>query len=87
MHFFLPVPAAAAKCAFAGADIDFPGGGTGVEPGRERSQFRLRQRRFAPFFGVQFLGAMNDNVFKQALVLLLAYQRRPNAHRCFPASS
>jgi 1-acyl-sn-glycerol-3-phosphate acyltransferase len=41
----------------------------------ERSQFALlTQRRFAPFFGVQFLGAMNDNVFKQALVILLAYQ-------------
>jgi 1-acyl-sn-glycerol-3-phosphate acyltransferase len=41
----------------------------------ERSQFRLLgERRFAPFFGVQFLGAMNDNVFKQALVILLAYQ-------------
>src|SRR4026208_1651230 len=40
-----------------------------------RSQFRLlAERRFAPFFGVQFLGAMNDNVFKQALVILLAYQ-------------
>ena len=41
----------------------------------ERSQFRLLgERRFAPFFAVQFLGAMNDNVFKQALVILLAYQ-------------
>jgi len=41
----------------------------------ERSQFRLlAERRFGPFFGVQFLGAMNDNVFKQALVILLAYQ-------------
>jgi 1-acyl-sn-glycerol-3-phosphate acyltransferase len=41
----------------------------------ERSQFRLLlERRFAPFFGVQFLGALNDNVFKQALVILLAYQ-------------
>jgi MFS family permease len=41
----------------------------------ERSQFRLLvERRFGPFFGVQFLGAMNDNVFKQALVILLAYQ-------------
>jgi 1-acyl-sn-glycerol-3-phosphate acyltransferase len=42
---------------------------------RERSQFRLLlERRFAPFFGVQFLGALNDNLFKQALVILLAYQ-------------
>lgn len=41
----------------------------------ERSQFRLLlERRFAPFFGVQFLGALNDNVFKQGLVILLAYQ-------------
>jgi len=41
----------------------------------ERSQFRLLgERRFAPFFGVQFLGALNDNVFKQALVILLAFQ-------------
>jgi len=41
----------------------------------EKSQFRLlSERRFAPFFGVQFLGALNDNVFKQALVILLAYQ-------------
>src|SRR5258706_12347582 len=42
---------------------------------RDRSQFRLLgERRFGPFFGVQFLGAMNDNTFKQALVILLAYQ-------------
>ncbi|HEV7803142.1 MAG TPA: MFS transporter, partial [Burkholderiales bacterium] len=41
----------------------------------EGSQFRLLgKRRFAPFFGVQFLGAFNDNVFKQALVIMLAYQ-------------
>src|SRR5215213_1969983 len=44
-------------------------------PVSEPSQFRLlTERRFGPFFGVQFLGAMNDNVFKQALVILLAYQ-------------
>jgi 1-acyl-sn-glycerol-3-phosphate acyltransferase len=42
---------------------------------RERSQFALlRERRFGPFFCVQFLGAFNDNVFKQALVILLAYE-------------
>jgi 1-acyl-sn-glycerol-3-phosphate acyltransferase len=41
----------------------------------ERGQFGLLAKgRFGPFFGVQFLGAMNDNVFKQALVILLAYQ-------------
>lgn len=41
----------------------------------EQSQFALlRKRRFGPFFAVQFLGAFNDNVFKQALVIMLAYQ-------------
>ena len=42
---------------------------------QEKSQFRLlAQRRFGPLFSVQFLSAFNDNVFKQALVILLAYQ-------------
>src|SRR5688572_8713450 len=45
------------------------------DPPGEHSQFRLlAERRFGPFFGVQFLGAFNDNVFKQALVIMLAYQ-------------
>jgi 1-acyl-sn-glycerol-3-phosphate acyltransferase len=34
----------------------------------------LKQRRFAPYFCVQFLGAMNDNVFKNALLILFAFQ-------------
>jgi len=33
----------------------------------------LRQRRFAPFFWTQFLGAANDNVFKNALVIFVAF--------------
>jgi len=33
----------------------------------------LRSRRFAPFFWTQFLGALNDNVFKNALVILFAF--------------
>jgi len=41
----------------------------------DRSQFRLiAERRFGPFFATQFLGAFNDNVFKNALVILIAYQ-------------
>ncbi len=41
----------------------------------EANQFRLLvQRRFGPFFGVQFLGALNDKLFKQALLILLAFQ-------------
>jgi len=38
------------------------------------SQFSLLgKRRFLPMFLTQFLGAFNDNVFKQALLLLLTY--------------
>lgn len=39
------------------------------------SQFALlKTRRFVPMFFTQFLGAFNDNVFKQAMVLFLTYQ-------------
>ncbi len=39
------------------------------------NQFRLlAQRRFAPFFWTQFLGAFNDNVFKTALLTILTYE-------------
>ena len=31
----------------------------------------LGQRRFAPFFWAQFLGAANDNVFKFAVTMLV----------------
>lgn len=34
----------------------------------------LSTRRFAPFFWTQFLGAFNDNVFKNALMLMVAFQ-------------
>ncbi len=38
------------------------------------SQFGLlRERRFLPFFCTQFLGAFNDNVYKNALVIMLAF--------------
>jgi 1-acyl-sn-glycerol-3-phosphate acyltransferase len=39
------------------------------------SQFSLlRQRRFAPFFATQFLGALNDNIFRNGLVILITFQ-------------
>lgn len=39
------------------------------------SQFHLLgERRFRPFFLTQFLGAFNDNLFKNALVVLLTFQ-------------
>ncbi|MCB2147341.1 MAG: MFS transporter [Deltaproteobacteria bacterium] len=34
----------------------------------------LSTRRFAPFFWTQFFGAFNDNVFKNALMLMIAFQ-------------
>ncbi|AKU24478.1 MFS transporter [Massilia sp. MB5] len=38
------------------------------------SQFALLgQRRFAPFFWTQFLGAFNDNLFKTALIVIMTY--------------
>jgi len=41
---------------------------------QKNSQFTLfSQRRFAPFFWTQFLGALNDNVFKTALLTILTY--------------
>ncbi|MDP6980808.1 MAG: MFS transporter [Myxococcota bacterium] len=34
----------------------------------------LRDRRFAPFFWTQFLGAFTDNAFKQALILMITFR-------------
>jgi len=40
----------------------------------QSSQFSLlTQRRFAPFFWTQFLGAFNDNLFKTALIVVLTF--------------
>ncbi|MCZ6872111.1 MAG: MFS transporter [bacterium] len=41
----------------------------------QHNQFQLlKERRFLPFFITQFLGAFNDNVFKNALIILLAFK-------------
>ena len=41
---------------------------------REQHQFQLlRTRRFAPYFVAQVLGAFNDNLYKNALVALIAF--------------
>jgi len=39
----------------------------------------LRERRFAPFFWTQFLGAANDNIYKNALVIFVAYHAAASA--------
>src|SRR5207237_6743184 len=38
----------------------------------------LRARRFLPLFSTQFLGAFNDSLFKQAVVLFVTYQLYSN---------
>jgi len=45
------------------------------------SQFALLgKRRFAPFFWTQALGAFNDNAFRNALVMLVAFQMGLDDH-------
>lgn len=39
----------------------------------------LTEKRFGPFFGVQFLGALNDNLFKNALVIMIAFKAASEA--------
>ncbi len=41
---------------------------------RRRAFSLLKERHFLPFFLTQFLGAFNDNVFKNALIILIAFQ-------------
>ncbi len=42
---------------------------------KSNNQFLLlSQKRFLPFFITQFLGAFNDNVFKNALIIMIAFQ-------------
>jgi 1-acyl-sn-glycerol-3-phosphate acyltransferase len=46
-----------------------------TQPQVHTNQFALlTQRRFAPFFWTQFLGAGNDNLFKFAFTMLVTYQ-------------
>ncbi|WP_193164929.1 MFS transporter [Microbulbifer hainanensis] len=44
-----------------------------------KNQFQLlANRRFLPFFLTQFLGAFNDNVFKNALIVMIAFRLAAN---------
>jgi MFS family permease len=47
----------------------------------------LRARRFLPLFGTQFLGAFNDSLFKQAVVLFVTYQLYSNPAKEFQFSA
>ncbi len=47
----------------------------------------LRARRFVPLFTTQFLGAFNDSLFKQAVVLFVTYQLYSNPAKEFQFSA
>ena len=47
----------------------------------------LRARRFLPLFSTQFLGAFNDSLFKQAVVLFVTYQLLRDPTKEFQFSS
>ena len=47
----------------------------------------LRARRFLPLFATQFLGAFNDSLFKQAVVLFVTYQLLQDPAKEFQFSS
>jgi len=68
-----PDTEAQAATAAAVAEVAASPGAQGA--GAHGGQFALlRQRRFAPFFWVQFLGAATDNLFKFALTVMVTYQ-------------
>jgi len=51
-----------------------------TRPMTTHNQFELlRERRFSPFFWTQFAGAANDNVYKNALVIFVAYHAAARA--------
>jgi 1-acyl-sn-glycerol-3-phosphate acyltransferase len=50
-------------------------------PGAEASQFKLLgTRRFLPFFLTQFLGAFNDNLFRNAVVISITFGASVASH-------
>jgi acyl-[acyl-carrier-protein]-phospholipid O-acyltransferase/long-chain-fatty-acid--[acyl-carrier-protein] ligase len=57
-----------------------PGSTSGRRSDMAVPQLRLLgTRRLLPLFIAQFLGAVNDNLFKNALIILIAYQDTSNA--------
>jgi 1-acyl-sn-glycerol-3-phosphate acyltransferase len=67
-----PTPKCISNACAADPDADAR---AAARPMSGHSQFRLlHERRFGPFFATQFLGALNDNVLKNALVIAFTYQ-------------
>ena len=59
------------------AELPSPRGKRNNEDGTSEGVFRLlKEKRFAPFFFTQLLGAANDNVFKFAFTLLVTYHAK-----------
>src|SRR5262245_14262855 len=62
----------------ASASLELGPGEVAVEEGsgqQTRSQFALlTERRFAPFFWTQFFGAFNNNLLKNAMIVLVTFQ-------------
>jgi len=56
------------------ADPEIPLSTTSTAAGHPNQFALLSQRRFAPFFWTQFLGAGNDNLFKFAFTVMVTYQ-------------
>jgi 1-acyl-sn-glycerol-3-phosphate acyltransferase len=57
------------------SQAQLPNGNTQNAEQANSGQFSLlRERRFAPFFWTQFLGAGNDNLFKFAFTIMVTYQ-------------
>jgi MFS family permease len=69
-----------AHCSFS--DDDPPGPGL-----IQNVAHLLRARRFVPLFATQFLGAFNDSLFKQAVVLFVTYQLYSNPAKEFRFSA
>lgn len=51
-----------------------PSSESGADPGPDSGQHFLFTRRFAPLFITQFLGAFNDNLFRQAVIILITFR-------------
>lgn len=59
------------------AELPSPKGKRNDEDATSEGVFRLlKEKRFAPFFFTQLLGAANDNVFKFAFTLLVTYHAK-----------
>jgi len=73
-HAGSPAPHAATPLA-AHAAVPIAEPGEPLSHAQHPNQFALLgQRRFAPFFWTQFLGAGNDNLFKFAFTVMVTYQ-------------